>query len=528
MAFVQFTGVSLAFGARDILKDAALYMANGTKAALAGPNGAGKTTLLRIVSGSLAPDSGDRAVQKGTRVSYLPQSGASYFGCTVYEEAEKAYGAVEALVSERDGIGSRLESSKEGDENLELLLESYHHLDESIEGSGYWRRADRIREVLEGLGFKPDDAGRPVEELSGGWQMRVALAKVILENPDIMLLDEPTNYLDLEGVAWLERWFGKFKGAIVVISHDRHFLDRVVKKVVEIENHRLFAYDGGYSAFVLKRKLRTKEITQQFLHEEELIIFEEEAVRERKATSGKQLGRRLADLKKRQIPRPVDQIFTSMYDSLNVPDSSLMVTGLSKSYEDRCIFSNLSFELRAQERLMVLGANGCGKSTLLNVLTGVEKADEGLIKWPGKGFSSFTQVWNEMDREDTVVHIVNVAPLAYRSQRKIVGRFLDMLQFSEKDQSQKIGQLSGGQQARVALALCLLSGAHTVVLDEPTNHLDLPSIQVMEQALYHFPGAVLAVSHDRFFIEKIATRMLLFKPDGTLSWDMDDWDALED
>jgi len=415
-----------------------------------------------------------------------------------------------------------------GESEMNGLLDRQTHLFEEMDRLEGWDVSVKIDTVLSKLGFDEDMRNRSLHQLSGGWKNRAALSKLLLENPDVLLLDEPTNYLDLEGVAWLERWFGKFKGAIVVISHDRHFLDRVVKKVVEIENHRLFAYDGGYSAYVLKRKLRTKEITQQFLHEEELIIFEEEAVRERKATSGKQLGRRLADLKKRQIPRPVDQIFTSMYDSLNVPDSSLMVTGLSKSYEDRCIFSNLSFELRAQERLMVLGANGCGKSTLLNVLTGVEKADEGLIKWPGKGFSSFTQVWNEMDREDTVVHIVNVAPLAYRSQRKIVGRFLDMLQFSEKDQSQKIGQLSGGQQARVALALCLLSGAHTVVLDEPTNHLDLPSIQVMEQALYHFPGAVLAVSHDRFFIEKIATRMLLFKPDGTLSWDMDDWDALED
>jgi len=204
MAFVQFSGVSLAFGARDILSDAALYMSSGTKAALAGPNGAGKTTLLRIVAGVLPPDSGDRAVQKGTRVSYLAQSGEVYTGCTVYEEAEKAYGAVEALLAERDGIGSRLESSKAGDEDLSALLETYHHLDETINGSGYWRRADRIREVLEGLGFKPEDSGRQVDELSGGWQMRVALAKVILENPDIMLLDEPTNYLDLEARDWLE------------------------------------------------------------------------------------------------------------------------------------------------------------------------------------------------------------------------------------------------------------------------------------------------------------------------------------
>ena len=204
MAFVQFSGVSLAFGARDILKDAALFMASGTKAALAGPNGAGKTTLMRIIAGTMPPDSGDRAIQKGTRVSYLPQSGVEYAGCSIYEETERAYDAVERLIAERDAIGGELEKSEPGDPRLELLIESFHHLDEAINDSGYYRRADRIREVLVGLGFNQFELGRRVEELSGGWQMRVALAKVLLENPDIMLLDEPTNYLDLEARDWLE------------------------------------------------------------------------------------------------------------------------------------------------------------------------------------------------------------------------------------------------------------------------------------------------------------------------------------
>jgi len=526
MSIIRINSLAKKYGDRVIFRDASLRLDDGDRLGLVGYNGTGKTTLFRCILGQEKPDAGTVEIDEGVRIGYFSQFSSLDSEKTILAILSEMFEHIHEMERELADIAVKFETA--GESEMNGLLDRQTHLFEEMDRLEGWDVSVKIDTVLSKLGFDEDMRNRSLHQLSGGWKNRAALSKLLLENPDVLLLDEPTNYLDLEGVAWLERWFGKFKGAIVVISHDRHFLDRVVKKVVEIENHRLFAYDGGYSAYVLKRKLRTKEITQQFLHEEELIIFEEEAVRERKATSGKQLGRRLADLKKRQIPRPVDQIFTSMYDSLNVPDSSLMVTGLSKSYEDRCIFSNLSFELRAQERLMVLGANGCGKSTLLNVLTGVEKADEGLIKWPGKGFSSFTQVWNEMDREDTVVHIVNVAPLAYRSQRKIVGRFLDMLQFSEKDQSQKIGQLSGGQQARVALALCLLSGAHTVVLDEPTNHLDLPSIQVMEQALYHFPGAVLAVSHDRFFIEKIATRMLLFKPDGTLSWDMDDWDALED
>ena len=525
MSIVRVNGLSKKYGERVIFREVSLRLDEGDRLGLVGYNGTGKTTLFRMILGEEKPDAGTIEVDDGIVLGYFSQFSSLDSEKTILTILSGMFEHIHDMERELAEIATRFESV--GESEMASLLDRQTHLFEEMDRLEGWDISVKIDTVLSKLGFDEEMRNRSLHQLSGGWKNRAALSKLLLEDPDVLLLDEPTNYLDLEGVAWLERWFGKFKGAIIVISHDRHFLDRIVKKVVEIENHKLFGYDGGYSQYVLKRKLRAKDIAQQFLHEEELVIFEEEAVRERKQVAGKQLGRRLADLKKRQIPRPVDQIFTSMYDSLNAPDSTLMVTDLSKAYDGRTIFSNLSFELRAGDRLLVLGANGCGKSTLLNVLTG-EKPDTGLVKWPGKGFSSFSQVWNEMDPEDTVVHIVNVAPLAYRSQRKIVGRFLEMLQFSEKDQMQKIGLLSGGQQARVALALCLLSGAHTVVLDEPTNHLDLPSIQVMEQALYHFPGAVLAVSHDRFFIEKIATRMLIFKSDGTLSWNMDDWDTLED
>lgn len=525
MSIVRVNGINKKYGDRVIFRDASLKLDEGDRLGLVGYNGTGKTTLFRLILGQEKPDTGTIEVDEGIVLGYFSQFSSLDSEKSIFSILSGMFEHIHEMERELAEIAVRFESV--GEQGMDSLLNRQTYLFEEMDRLDGWDTSVKIDTVLSKLGFDDEMRNRSLHQLSGGWKNRAALSKLLLEDPDVLLLDEPTNYLDLEGVAWLERWFGKFKGAIIVISHDRHFLDRIVKKVVEIENHRLFNYDGGYSQYVLKRKLRARDIAQQFLHEEELVIFEEEAVRERKQVPGKLLGRRLADLKKRQIPRPVDQIFTSMYDSLNAPDSTLMVTGLSKTYDGRKIFSDLSFELRAGDRLLVLGANGCGKSTLLNVLTG-EKADAGLVKWPGKGFSSFAQVWDGMDREDTVVHIVNVAPLAYRSQRKIVGRFLEMMQFSEKDQMQKIGLLSGGQQARVALALCLLSGAHTVVLDEPTNHLDLPSIQVMEQALYHFPGAVLAVSHDRFFIEKIATRMLIFKPDGTLSWNMDDWDAMED
>jgi ATP-binding cassette, subfamily F, member 3 len=526
MSVIRVNGLSKKFGDRTVFRDASLRVEAEDRLGLVGYNGTGKTTLFRLLLGQEKPDAGTVEVEAGIRLGYFSQFSSLDGSQSIQEILGSQFAGIHDMERELADIAHRLELTQE--EEWTTLIDRQAHLFEEMDRLDGWDVDVRIDTVLSRLGFDDVLRHQPLLALSGGWKNRAALSKLLLENPDVLLLDEPTNYLDLEGIAWLEQWFVKFKGAIVVISHDRHFLDRVVKRVAEIENHHFFLYDGGYSTYVLKRRLRAKDINRQFLHEEELLLYEEEAVRERRTLSGKQLGRRLADLKKRQEPRPVDHIFTSMYDSLNVPDSSLQVQDLSKGYGDRPLFQNLTLELRAGERLLVLGPNGCGKSTLLRVLTGEEKPDTGFAKWPGKGFSSFTSVWEEMDREDTVVHLVNIAPLAYRSQRKLVGRFLEMLQFSEKDQMQKVGLLSGGQQARVALALCLLSGAHTVVLDEPTNHLDLPSIQVMEQALYHFPGAVLAVSHDRFFVEKMATRMLIFKPDGSLSSSMDDWDALED
>jgi len=525
MSIIRMNEVYKKFGTHVVFRQANLRFDEGERIGLVGSNGTGKTTLFRLLLQELQPDEGAIDIDDGVKLGYFSQFSSLDGEKNINEILQEMFVHIHDMEHELTHIGSLFENADT--DEMEQLLDRQTFLMEEMDRLEGWDVSVKIDTVLTKLGFNEEMRYLPLAQLSGGWKNRAALSKLLLENPDVLLLDEPTNYLDLEGVAWLERWFSKFKGAIILISHDRHFLDKVVKKIVEIENHRFFVYDGGYSQYIMKRKLRSKDISQQFLHEEELIIFEEEAIRERKQTSGKKLGRKLADLKKAQIPRPIDKIFTSMYQGLNVPDSTLMVSDLSKDYDGKIIFSNLSFELRAGDRLLVLGSNGCGKSTLLNVLTG-EVPGKGLVKWPGKGFANFVKVWEEMDKEDTVSHIINVAPLAYKTQRKIVGRFLDMLQFSESDQAQKVGNLSGGQQARVALALCLLSGAHSIVLDEPTNHLDLPSIQVMEQALYHFPGAVLAVSHDRFFIEKVANRMLLFKPDGSLSWDMNEWDRLED
>jgi len=388
---------------------------------------------------------------------------------------------------------------------------------ERIDG---WTYQSQIDTVLTKLGFSEVHANRPVEQLSGGWQNRAALAKILLEDPDLLLLDEPTNFLDIEGLAWLEGWLVKLNGAIIVVSHDRHFLDTVVTRLVEIENYHLHEYDGGYTQYVREKPMRQRRMKRQFQYEQELLAYESEAIRDRedaRRNPTDHMKRKLANIKRSVEPKPVDRILTGIYRGVTAPDILCRVENLSKGYDGETLFSDLSFEVHCGERLAVVGANGCGKSTLLNILTETGVPDTGEVRW-GRGdvpYSYFNAIRDNLNLDDTVTHAVNISGLGDRAPRKQVNRFLSLMRFSEMDLRQKIGTLSGGEQARVALAMCLLSGAPLVILDEPTNHLDLTSSQVMERALAHYPGGVIVVSHDRFFVDKVATRLLVFEGGST-------------
>jgi len=403
---------------------------------------------------------------------------------------------------------------------LDSLLRRQAALMERMEQIDGWHYQNRIDTVLARLSFSEAHRSRPVEQLSGGWCNRAALAQILLQDPDVLLLDEPTNYLDIEGLAWLEQWIAKLRGALIIVSHDRHFLDRVVNRVVEVENYQIQEYRGNFTQYIREKPTRMKMLQNQFQHEEELLAYEAEAIVDRRETArdpGRALRRRLANIKKKTEPKPVERIITGMYGGLRVRDALCKIEDLGKAYDDQILFIELTGELHRGQRLVIVGPNGCGKSTLLRLLTLSEAPDTGRVLWQaGVEFCYFNQVFAELDPGDTVTHAVNVAPLAYNAARRKVNDFLALLQFSEMDLYQTIGTLSGGQKARVALAVSLLSGASVIVLDEPTNHLDLTSTQVMERALVHFPGAVIAVSHDRFFIDKVATRMLVFEDDGSL------------
>jgi ATP-binding cassette subfamily F protein 3 len=521
MSLVRLHDVSVRFDNTMILREAYFRLEPGDRVGLIGKNGSGKTTMLQLVLDRISPESGTVTVDPGTRIGYFSQFSELNGESTITEVLDGLFSGIKAVEAELASIDTAIAADPAGAE-LDRLITRQAELFEDMDRLDGWDYPRRIDKVLTTLGFSEAHRVCAIDELSGGWRNRAALAKILLEDPDVLLLDEPTNFLDVAGVEWLESWFRDFKGAAIIVSHDRKFLDAVVTRIIEVENFHLHEYPGNFGEYIVQKQFRLKSLEQQFVHESELLAFEAEGIADRREAAkaaSRGLGNQLAKIKKSRTPRPVDQIVTEIYGGLHVKDVLCRVEGLAKSYGDKALFNDLGFEIRRGNRIVVLGANGSGKSTLLKVLTGEEEADAGVVSWAkGPGFVSYNRMLEELDDADTVSHAVNALPdsLAFSATRKSVNRFLAMFQFSEADLKQKIGNLSGGQKARVAMAQCLLSGASVLLLDEPTNHLDLSSTQVMERALMHFPGAVVVVSHDRFFSEKIANRYLVFGADAAL------------
>ena len=517
MSLIRLNRVTKKYEENLVLREVFFKLRQGDRVGLIGKNGAGKTTLLRLILGREEPSEGQVEIEDEIRIGYFSQFSELSGEQSIQALLADLFADIRDTECQLRQVEQGLEQVPAGPEQKQLLAR-YDRLTAHMERREGWTYQNRIDTVLSRLGFSELYRRRPIEQLSGGWRNRAALAKILLEDPDVLLLDEPTNFLDFEGLAWLEQWLEKLRGALILVSHDRHFLDRVVNRVVEVENFHLQEYRGNFTHYIREKKTRLKSLERQFQHEEELLIYEAEAIASRREAAkdpGRALERRMANIKKMTEPRPVERIITGLYANLRVGNKIGEVENLAKMYDDQLLFMDLSFRINKGDRLAVVGPNGCGKTTLLKVISGAVEADDGKISWfQGDGFVDYNQIFAELDPKDTVTHAVNIAPLAERLPRKKVNDFLQLLRFSEMNLRQRIGTLSGGQQARVALAQCLLSGAPLVMLDEPTNHLDLTSTQVMECALLHFPGAVVVVSHDRFFIDKVANRLLVFDGEG--------------
>lgn len=517
MAFIQFSQVSLAFGDRDILKNVSVNLQTGTKAALTGANGAGKSTLIKVMAGLINPDSGKRIAEKNTRISYLPQSGLTHHGCTLRSEADKAFSFGYDIQAQIDKIGEMLEK---GEGNTENLLLEQSELINKLEESGWHRRTATAESVLLGLGFSHDDLEKQTDEFSGGWQMRIALAKALMQNPDILLLDEPTNYLDIEARTWLEKFLANFKGAFLLVSHDRYFLDVTVNEVYELFNGDLKRYKGNFSHYEKVREVELKTLIAEYEKQQDEIAKLEDFIRRfgvqaTKAAQAqdrqKQLDKILAQ--KIEIPESLKKIHFKFPEAPHSGNIVLRTKALTKSYNGKTnVIENLDLTVEKGEMLVVAGRNGSGKSTLLRMLAGVDKITSGeVVLGSGVKTGYFSQDNAETIKGSECVldYMESHCPTDLIPKiRDMLGAFL----FRGDDVFKPLNVLSGGEKSRLALLNLLLHANNLLILDEPTNHLDMHSKDVLMNALKDFGGTVIFVSHDRGFIEGISTKVLELKP----------------
>lgn len=517
MAFVQFSQVSLAFGDRDILKNVSVNLQAGSKVALTGANGSGKSTLIKVMAGLVQPDGGQRVAQKDARIAYLPQSGLTHHGCSLREEADKAFGFGYELQTEMEKIGDKL---KNGEGNEKLLLERHDAILTELEESGWNRRQVMAEQVLAGLGFSREDLDKNCEEFSGGWQMRIALGKALMVNPDILLLDEPTNYLDIEARGWLEKFLDNYKGGFLLVSHDRYFLDHTVNEVYELFNGELKRYPGNYTHYEKVREIELETLIREYEKQQAEIAHLQEfinrfGVQATKAAQAQERQKMLDKILEKQIVIP-ESLKKIHFKFPPAPHSGRLVVTLSKitkSYDgEHNVLQDLDLVLENGERLVVAGHNGAGKSTLLRIIAGADSDFSGEVKLgSGVKIGYFSQ-----DNAETLKGSASVletveseAPLELIPKiRDMLGAFL----FRGDDVHKSLDVLSGGEKARVALLKLLLRPVNFLILDEPTNHLDMHSKDVLLDALKDFGGTVIFVSHDRGFIENLSTRVLELKP----------------
>lgn len=517
MAFVQFSKVSLAFGDRDILKNVSVNLQSGTKSALTGANGAGKSTLIKIMAGLIEPDSGERIAQKDSRIAYLPQSGLVHSGCSLKEEADKAFQWGYDIQKKADEIGELLKSNPS---NSDKLAVEHSELIARLEESGWYRREMLSESVLLGLGFSRSDFEKRTEEFSGGWQMRIALAKALMCGPDILLLDEPTNYLDIEARNWLEKFLSDFKGGFLLVSHDRYFLDHTVNIVYELFGGDLKRYPGNFTHYEEVRKVELESLIAEYEKQQQEIHHLEEFINRfgYKATKAAQAQERQKMLdkileNKIEIPENLKKIHFAFPEAPHSGQIVLTLENVCKNYDGGPnVINSLNLVVEKNERLVVAGRNGAGKSTLLRILAGVDSNYSGTVKYgAGVAVGYFSQDSAEKicGNQTILEYLEEHCPLELiPKMRDMLGAFL----FRGDDVFKSINVLSGGEKSRIALLELLLRPVNLLILDEPTNHLDMHSKDVLLDALKDFGGTVIFVSHDRGFIEDLSTKVLELHP----------------
>ena len=507
------SNICKSFGENDILKQVSFHIEDHEKAAIVGINGAGKSTLLKVLIGKLAADDGVVTGAKGASIGYLAQHQDLEGAETIYDallEVKKPVIQMEARIRSLE-----LEMKSASGDELETKLSEYSRLNHEFEMSDGYSYQSEITGVLKGLGFTEDEFSKPITALSGGQKTRVSLGKLLLTKPDILLLDEPTNHLDMESIAWLETYLRNYSGAVIIVAHDRYFLDRVVTKIIELDMGHCTVFSGNYSAYSDKKAMLRDAAIRAYLNQQQEIRHQEAVIAKLKSFNREKSIKRAESREKMldKIDRLEKPVQTN--DSMDIrlePDvvsgnDVLTVTDLSKSFDTQTLFTNVDFEIKRGERVAVIGNNGTGKTTLLKIINGIIPADSGQIRLGSKVHIGY------YDQEHQVLHmdktlfqeIQDTYPNMNNTQiRNTLAAFL----FTGDDVFKLIRDLSGGERGRVSLAKLMLSDANFLLLDEPTNHLDITSKEILESALNRYTGTVLYVSHDRYFINRTATRIL--------------------
>ena len=507
------TNISKSFGSNELIKDATFLVNEHEKVAIVGVNGAGKTTLLKILTGEESADSGSITLAKDAKLGYLRQINNVDSALSIIDEL---YTVIEPILNMEKRMSQMQEDMKHltGSE-LEELYSSYTALTHSYELMDGYAAKSRVVGILKGLGFEEIDFDRKINTLSGGQKTRVFLAKLLLEEPDIILLDEPTNHLDLRSIEWLESYLLNYKGAVIIVSHDRYFLDKIVSKVIDIENGNVQMYLGNYTDFSNKKQMLLDAKMKEYLNQQQEIKHQEAVItklkqfnREKSIKRAESRQKQLEKIERVEAPQTYSE---NMRLSLDISKESgkdvLTVQNLSKSFDQKKLFWDINFEIKRGERVAIIGDNGTGKTTLLKIINGLLEPDTGEVIYGSNVSVAY------YDQEHQVLHmdktlfdeLSDTYPEMTNTQiRNILAAFL----FTGEDVYKKIADLSGGERGRVSLVKLMLSKANFLLLDEPTNHLDIVSKDVLENALNNFPGTVCYVSHDRYFINKTATRIL--------------------
>lgn len=529
---IHFSNVTKQHGNKVLFQNASFQLNPGEKAGLVGPNGAGKTTVFRLIVGESMPDVGKISKPEKTVVGYYSQSIDEMRGRTVLEEVKSAAGVLPKMQEELSKLEVKLAEPMDDDEMMKTV-ERYGELQAEFERLGGYDLDTRAAEILTGLGFPPDEHGRMTETYSGGWKMRIALAKILVLKPDVLLMDEPTNHLDIESIIWLEQWLQNYKGSILMTSHDREFMNRIVSKVIEVAHKTITVYGGNYDFYEREKVIRMEQLIAAAKRQEDMLAKEEEfiarfAARASHAAQVQSRVKKLEKIDRIEIPQEEKQINFEWPVPPRGGDEVVKIQGLGKTWKtpegkEKLVFRGANALVKRQDRVAVVGVNGAGKSTLLKIITGQTEASEGQATVGASievGYFSQNSL-DVLDPNSTIVEEVHSR--IPNSNLGYVRNLLGAFKFSGDEVEKKISVLSGGEKSRVVLATILARPVNFLVLDEPTNHLDIASREALLDAVKNFPGTVMIVSHDRHFLREITTRV--FELDKNELHTVDgDWD----